>query len=275
MDCVLISLCFGLVVMLNNLVNFSSSAFAQRLRKCPVKRTFAGSIIFLSLFSFCNTSSVALADSGTSTTHEVKNIREGSEATSSVFKKLFLLDTESKRLARAVSVFDVGVPAKAVREVLSDFPKFPEFMKRIKTVEVVRRDGNMYLTQSYLKPAFLVSQPLNHTITDIYSKPNTIEWVLVDGNFPSASGRWEIAPLTSHSCRVTYTVAVEPGPFVPPHLVSFALKLVQKEVITGVKARVEEYHHHATATGVVTPDGSVPHAKPEHPLHAHSGSDPV
>jgi hypothetical protein len=57
----------------------------------------------------------------------------------------------------------------------------------------VKREGNMYFTQSYLKPQFLVTQTLNHTITDIYSKPNTIEWVLVDGNFPSASGRWEIS----------------------------------------------------------------------------------
>lgn len=260
--------------MLNNLVNSFSSAPPLTSTKRKAEQASSGLLIFLFCLSLCNTANVALA-SPELVAPEVKSIKDGSEAMSSIFRRRFLLDTESKRLARAISVFDVAVPAKTVREVLSDFPKFPEFMKRIKTVEVVRREGNMTFTQSYLKPQFLVNQPLNHTITDVYSKPNTIEWVLVDGNFPSASGRWEIEPLSSHACRVRYTVAVEPGPFVPPHLVSFALKLVQKEVVTGVKTRVEDFQSKNTATGFDAPGADSTHRKPEHPLHARAGTDPV
>lgn len=271
----LISLCCGLVVMLKNLVNPFSPALSLTSIKRKVGRSFTGIVISLFCLSFCNTATVAVANPEESSAPEVKSIKDGSEAMASIFRRRFLLDTESKRLARVISVFDVAVPAKIVREVLSDFPKFPEFMKRIKTVEVVRREGNMTFTQSYLKPQFLVNQPLNHTITDVCSKPNTIEWVLVDGNFPSASGRWEIEPLTPHSCRIRYTVAVEPGPFIPPHLVSFALKLVQKEVISGVKTRVEDFKNRDTATGLGAPSTSPLHPKLERPLQAHAGTDPV
>ncbi|MBY0550992.1 MAG: SRPBCC family protein [Candidatus Obscuribacterales bacterium] len=260
--------------MLKNLVNSFAPVLSLTSTKRKAGRDFTGIVISLFCLSFCNTAGVAVANPEPPAT-EVKSITEGSEAMSSIFRKRFLLDTESKRLVRAISVFDVAVPAKAVREVLSDFSKFPEFMKRIKTVEVVRREGNMTFTQSYLKPQFLVNQPLNHTITDVYSKPNTIEWVLVDGNFPSASGRWEIEPLTPHTCRVRYTVAVEPGPFIPPHLVSFALKMVQKEVITGVKTRVQDFKNRDTATGLGSPAASPQHLKHEHPLQAHAGTDPV
>lgn len=271
----LISLCCGLVVMLNNLVNSFALALPLASPKRKAGRGFAGIIISLFCLSFCNTANVTMANPEEAPAPEVKSIKDGSQAMAAIFRRRFLLDTESKRLARAISVFDVAVPAKTVREVLSDFPKFPEFMKRIKTVEVVRRDGNMTFTQSYLKPQFLVNQPLNHTITDVYSKPNTIEWVLVDGNFPSASGRWEIEPLTPHTCRIRYTVAVEPGPFIPPHLVSFALKLVQKEIVSGVKTRVEDFKNRDTATGLGAPSSGAPHPKTEHPLHAHAGTDPV
>ncbi len=228
-------------------------------------------ITFFSNLVFCNT---ALAATEDDTRMEVHRAGTGQEALSAIFRRKFLLDSQNKHLARAVTIFNVQAPAHACKEVLSDFPKFPEFMKRVKSVQVVRHEGNMFFTQSYLKPQLLVNQPLNHTITDVYSKPNTIEWVLVDGNFPSAQGRWEIEPVTSGSCRVTYTVAVEPGPFVPPHLVSFALKLVQREVISGVKDRVELFARQAAEAESEEPRRQAD-SKVRNSLRAHLAHDPA
>lgn len=249
----------GLVVMVNNLVNRFSRSPISCGQRVVILAVVPALLSLFSNLAFCNG-----AMSADTTRDEVRRVKTGDETLTDIFHRKFLLDTENKRLARAVTIFDVQAPAAACREVLSDFPKFPEFMKRVKSVEVVKREGNMYFTQSYLKPQLMVTQPLNHTITDVYSKPNTIEWVLVDGNFPSASGRWEIVPTTKHTCRVTYTVAVEPGPFVPSNFVSFGLKLVQKEVINGMKERVEEYARHEAALGEQDEPHKTPKSKVSH-----------
>lgn len=163
------------------------------------------------------------------------------EPLSALFNKHFLLnDKSAARLARVVTVTEVKAPAKTVIDLLSDFPRFPEFMKRVKTVTVTRQEGNLVFTESYLKPQMFVSQTCNHTITQLHSKPNTIEWVLIDGNFPSASGRWEIESSSDANCKVTYTVAVDPGPMIPANVVSIGLRLVQKELVSGMRARAEE-----------------------------------
>lgn len=257
--------------MVNILVNWFDNKNSESQRRTVVLLVVPALITFFSNFVFCY---AAYSSGDDETRAEVRRAKSGEESLFNIFKRKFLLDAENRRVARAVTVFDVQAPAHACKEVLSDFPKFPEFMKRVKSVEVVKREGNMYFTQSYLKPQLLVTQPLNHTITDLYSKPNTIEWVLVDGNFPSASGRWEIVPVNNHSCKVTYTVAVEPGPFVPPHLVSFALKLVQKEVVNGMKERAEEYAHHHTSISEKEEEHAQ-ETKGHGPLNAHLPHDPA
>ncbi|MBY0358984.1 MAG: SRPBCC family protein [Candidatus Obscuribacterales bacterium] len=169
-----------------------------------------------------------------------------SDSLSAMFNKHFLLNHDSKKFARIVTVTDVKASPQTVLELLSDFPRFPEFMKRVKTVSVTRQEGNLFFTESYLKPQMFVSQTCNHTITQLHHKPNTIEWVLIDGNFPSASGRWEVEPTESgKSCKVTYTVAIDPGP-IPNNIAALGLKIVQKELVAGMRTRAEQLARQST-----------------------------
>lgn len=186
------------------------------------------------------------------------------ESLSAVFNNRFLLtDKPTARLAKVITVVDVKAPAKTVLEILSDFSKFPEFMKRVKTVAVTRQEGNLFFTESYLKPQMFVSQSCNHTITLLSGKPNTIEWVLIDGNFPSASGRWQIESGPSDkSCKVTYTVAIDPGPLIPANLASIGLRVVQKEVVIGMKNRAEQVARQSALSKQINTEG---------PGFAHSG----
>lgn len=164
------------------------------------------------------------------------------------FQQKFLLsDTHNRRLAKCVSRTHVQAPASLVMEILTDFSRFPEFMKRLKTCEITKREDSFICTKSILKPQMFVREACNHTITNIGSSPNTINWVLVDGNFPSASGKWEILPSSDSDCQITYTVAVDPGPFFPTHLVSWALKVVQNELTSSLKHRAETLNKGLTA----------------------------
>lgn len=168
---------------------------------------------------------------------------------SQTFQQKFLLgDTHDRRLAKHVSRTHVQAPASLVMEILTDFAHFPEFMKRLKTCEVTKREDGFIYTESILKPQMFVRESRNHTITHIGSSPNTIHWVLVDGSFPSASGKWEILPSSDNDCQITYTVAVDPGPFFPTHMVAWALKLVQNELTGSLKHRAETLNKGLTAS---------------------------
>ena len=148
------------------------------------------------------------------------------------------IDTD--KTAKAIAKFQIHAPQTVIWEVLTDFPKYPQVFKRIKKCDIVKRDGDLVYIESALKPQMFVKEEKNRTINDLKGRPNILDWVLVEGTFASARGRWEINPVNSgKDCKVTYTIIVDPGPIVPSCLTSWVLKFVQKEIITAVKHRAE------------------------------------
>jgi len=134
----------------------------------------------------------------------------------------------------------INAPVEHVWKVLSDFSNYPLIFDRVKEVNITKRDGDLVYIESKLKPHMFVNTEVQHTVNDLSGKPGVLKWQLLDGNFKHIDGLWEIKPTGERSCHVSYTLKVDPGPFIPGKMVSFLLHFVEKEVVVSLKKYAEK-----------------------------------
>jgi len=171
-------------------------------------------------------------DSRTSTT----KIKVGAEKG----RKKLLNSKEKINLPEGTLNCTINAPVEHVWTVLSDFSKYPQIFDRVKSVSITKREGDLVYIESRLKPHLLVGNEVQHTVNDLSGKPGSLKWQLLDGNFKHVDGVWEIKPAGDHSCKVAYTLKVDPGPFVPAKMVSFLLHFVEREIVGSLKIYAEK-----------------------------------
>lgn len=162
-------------------------------------------------------------------------------------------DPNKKHLARAVSCFEIAAPRDVVWQTLTNFPKYPDLFKRIKTCRVTKREGDIVFIESMMKSQLFI-KPCQHTVNDLTNGPGTLKWKLLDGNFKSVEGEWSLEPLKDGArTKVTYAIEVEPG-MVPQAMVSMFLKVIQKEAVTAVTGASESYFAEKKSAHESSPD---------------------
>ena len=163
--------------------------------------------------------------------------------------KLYDYDPPGVKLSKASTEIVIMAPQQFVWDRLTNFTVYPKLFPRLKTCQVLKKEGDLVFIESLLKPQMFVSQPCQHTINDLQDKPDSLKWKLTDGNFKAVEGEWELDSIDDgQHTKVKYTMEVDPGPLIPRPIIVMALKMVQREAITGVKAMVEnEYSQNHTA----------------------------
>lgn len=152
-------------------------------------------------------------------------------------------DDEKPKVKLSRSVFETTIkaPREYVWATLTDFPRYPDIFPRMKSCQVLKREGGLVYLETHLKQQMFVKQEIQHTVNDLSGKPDVLRWKMLDGNFKTVIGEWKIQadPLKADSCKVSYTLEVDPGPVIPKPMASMALKIVQKEIVANVKQVVE------------------------------------
>lgn len=153
-------------------------------------------------------------------------------------------NARKRKYAKASSTVFVNVPQSFVWKVLVDFEHYPEIFKRIESCHVTKRDNGLLFAETYLKPQMFVNKLCQHTVSDISQGPNYLPWKMLDGNFKSVVGSWTLSTAKDKAnqtvCQVKYTLEADPGPIIPPPMVSFILHTVQHEVVTSLKQSCEK-----------------------------------
>lgn len=139
----------------------------------------------------------------------------------------------------AVSITIASEPTN-VWNALIDFQAYPKIFKRIKTSEITRKEGDLVFLETYLKPQMFVKNQVQHTVSNIADSPSRLVWKQLDGNFKHVDGSWDLAPVDGGKTKLTYTLHVDADTIVPPSMVAFLLKFVQREVVGQVKQYVEK-----------------------------------
>jgi ribosome-associated toxin RatA of RatAB toxin-antitoxin module len=182
--------------------------------------------------------------------------------------KLYDFDPPDVKLSKASTDIVIMAPQQYVWEKLTGFAAYPKLFPRLKTCQVLKREGDLVYIESLLKPQMFVNQPCQHTINDLEDKPDSLKWKLTDGNFKAVEGEWKLKSIDDgQHTEVKYTMEVDPGPLIPRPIIVMALKMVQREAVLSVKAMVEhEYASSASGAGK-TADGSASD-KGQHDSHS-------
>ena len=150
------------------------------------------------------------------------------------------IEKQKSKSARAEACFVIKAPREVVWRALTDFPRYPHIFHRIKDCRVIKQEGDLIFIESELMPQMFVRTARNHTVNNLGGRPSVLDWKLLDGNFKDVRGKWELSPSSQgNCCQVTYILEVDPGPVIPSFLFSFALGLVQREIVSSLKDWVE------------------------------------
>jgi ribosome-associated toxin RatA of RatAB toxin-antitoxin module len=160
---------------------------------------------------------------------------------------LYDYDPPGVKYSRLSTDIVINAPQQFVWDRLVNFNSYPTLFPRLKTCQVVKKEGNLVYIESYLKPQMFINQPCQHTINDLEDKPDTLKWKLTDGNFKAVEGEWKLRSIDDgQHTDVRYTMEVDPGPLIPRPIINLALKMVQREAVNNVKSAVE--HEYALAS---------------------------
>lgn len=139
----------------------------------------------------------------------------------------------------SVSITIAAQPAEVWKTIIS-FEEYPAIFKRIKTSQVTRKEGDYIYVETCLKPQMFVKNQMQHTVSCITNGPKSLNWKQLDGNFKHVDGSWHLDSVDGGKTNLTYTLHVDAGTIVPPSMVSFFLKFVQKEVVGQLKQYIEK-----------------------------------
>ncbi|CAN5259664.1 hypothetical protein BH11CYA1_BH11CYA1_01860 [soil metagenome] len=206
----------------------------QQLTLVSSKHRQLQSIALLGAYFLSCTLAPALASepfSGATIGNQIKN----SWASQSLAK-----DSQTK-LAKATVETTIKAPKEYVWNALTDFGRYPRIFPKVKSCQVLKREGQLVYIESFLKPQLFVNEQCQHTINDLQAKPDCLRWKMVDGTFKAVEGEWQLKSVNGgRHCQVKYTLEVDPGPAIPRPIANLALKMTQKEIVSTFKLVVEK-----------------------------------
>jgi ribosome-associated toxin RatA of RatAB toxin-antitoxin module len=152
------------------------------------------------------------------------------------------LPKPSKKCVVSVMETTIKAPIDFVWQELTDFPSYPSLFPRIESCKVTKRTGNYVYTESNLKPQMFLHESKQRTVNDLNGKPYVLRWAVLEGNFESSQGRWELASDNNgKACKVKYTLESTTDP-IPKAVAVFTLKIIQKDIVKTFKRTTEHLY---------------------------------
>ena len=97
-------------------------------------------------------------------------------------------------------------------QVLTDYDNFARFLPNIKFSKVIDSQGDrIVFEQVNVVDLWLFKQEFTVQIEAIKSKPNKVDFQIVDGDLKKLIGRWGIETVSPGKVLVSHAVKVEPG----------------------------------------------------------------
>ncbi|MEZ4273374.1 MAG: SRPBCC family protein [Myxococcota bacterium] len=96
--------------------------------------------------------------------------------------------------------------------VITDYPRYPEFLPEMRRVEVQRRESGMVQVRFELELVMRVS----YVLELIESPPHTLRWSLIEGRMMEKNdGAWELEETASGATQATYSLDVKLRGLIP------------------------------------------------------------
>jgi hypothetical protein len=119
-------------------------------------------------------------------------------------------------ILRGSSTADVKAPIERCWTLVEDVPTAPEWQGGLIEMNVVELDeqGRARICDA-VSDAKL--RKVSTRVRFIYEGPTRLSWVMIEGDLDHMDGSWQLEDLGGGLTRVTYSLAVDPGP-IPPFI---------------------------------------------------------
>jgi uncharacterized membrane protein len=106
---------------------------------------------------------------------------------------------------------EVDAPIERCWALVEDVPIAPEWQGGLERMDVLERDADgRALVCDAISDAKL--RKVRTRVRFTYEGPTRLSWKMIEGELESMEGSWELEDLGGDRTRVTYALAVDPGP---------------------------------------------------------------
>ena len=129
-----------------------------------------------------------------------------------------------------------NAPIETVWEVITDIPKYPEFIKELKGVRIDKVEGNVKTATYEVE----IIKKIEYTLKLVEDKPRKVTWTMVKGQMMSRNdGSWDLKDLGNGQIDATYTVDVKFGLLVPSSISNMLTEVNLPKMLDAFKVRIE------------------------------------
>ena len=189
--------------------------------------------ILLMLTFFSNTASYATDKEHHSSTKTTKKTAQAGQPE----KAMISVEKRGKR-DYVVGSLNLNAPAERIWNILVDYHNAPQVFQNLKSCEVVGHEGDAKLIRQIVKTGSPIK--FDYTVALTEEKPTLITWHRQSGSLEEVTGSWQLDPLDSgEKTKVTYSIFIDGGFFLPPWLLTNQLKGYLPIVLKSLKDRAE------------------------------------
>jgi uncharacterized membrane protein len=123
-------------------------------------------------------------------------------------------------------------------DALVDYESFPEWQRAVKSVEVVTRDGDGRGEEVAFEIDAKV-RTIHYRLRYSYEPPHRIAWEYVEGDVKDVDGEMVLEDRGDGTTLATYSLALDPGVWLPGPLQKVLNDQVMKGSVEDLKRRVE------------------------------------
>jgi ribosome-associated toxin RatA of RatAB toxin-antitoxin module len=123
-------------------------------------------------------------------------------------------------------------------DAITEYETFPEWQAAVKDVEVLSRDGDGRGRDVRFEIDAKVRQ-VSYTLRYAYEAPHLITWDYVEGDVKSVDGEFVFEDRRDGTTLATYSLAIDPGVWLPGPVKSMLTEQVMKRSVEDLKRRVE------------------------------------
>jgi len=145
-------------------------------------------------------------------------------------------------MGAVVRSIEIEVSADEFFQVVTDYPRYVEFVSEMRSIEVGRRAGSgvevTYTIELAVGPA---KRRVSYTLLQNEEPPRRLTWSLVKGDFMKQNdGSWSIEALGPRRTRATYSIDVRFGLLVPSAISDFLTARNLPRMLGEFKAHAEK-----------------------------------
>ena len=136
-----------------------------------------------------------------------------------------------------------GNARQFIDSVVLDFEKYPEFVKDLREVKVLKHEDDTVQVSFRLH----VVRDIIYTLALRKDSDSKVSWELVKGDFMKRnSGFWEVRPLGDGTIQARYSINVELPFFIPKSITKTLISTTLPTMLESFKARAESLHLQTT-----------------------------